>query len=860
MVLYNRKKSSKLLLILILIVLAISIPINKKYYKYAIYDIYENIMTYDFGFSSIPNLIGGDITEVSKYNIILEKAPKIIDNYLYGVKNRPDIQRLDINIKFKNFKKIIEDRERAVKNGIGNNFREVKGKLIFNGENIKVKLRLKGDYPDHWRSLTRMSFRIIIKDNHSVLGYKAFSIQKPYSRQHPYDQIFQELSRKTGNISSSHNYVHVYFNGKDWGIMNIEEHMTKELLEKQRNKESLIVKFSDEKLWQYWEFSKYQYNSKFYRLSDPFLNIKIYGAKKYLKDNIYRKWMSYIAKEQIKQNTNNLYDINSISKAMLLALIWGDTHTLAQANSKFYFNPYLLKLSPITLDQIQFSKLVKPLNISTIYAKIMKTKQSKYINKLNLKLLKPLIDDSNEVIKKWQSYFPLDEKLNNHVLLYNLSKLDENISKYIRSENSNITRIIKPTKQEAKYLFDHIYARHFDNGEIHIYNLLPDDLLITDIYIKDKQYNFDTQVLKGYEQKSVYKPLVLKTDLKGLFDNQIKIKTKYQGYEREFSLGYTHLTKGLFNPLENITNISAFKYITKDNNGIYKIKKGIWNINKPLVLDGDLEIEKGTTLKFNDKSYLIVNGNIEANATDKDKIIFTSQSNRWKGIYIYNAEEKSILNNVEIKNTQALSDGLLNLTGGCNFYKSDVDINNTLFYNTIAEDSLNIVHSNFTINNTIVQKTISDGFDSDFSKGKILNSSFLDIGGDGIDFSGSDIYTEYSTFENIHDKAISAGESTNIEVRYAIINNVGIGIASKDGSRVTGNNIKISNYKMNALMSYTKKVFYDNAKLIVNNVSLDKLNDVYLRQKGTFMKVNKKIIKEEIINVKSMYKSGVMKK
>ena len=35
---------------------------------------------------------------------------------------------------------------------------------------------------------------------------------------------------------------YVFVNGKSWGIMNIEEHMTKEFLEKQKRKESLLGK------------------------------------------------------------------------------------------------------------------------------------------------------------------------------------------------------------------------------------------------------------------------------------------------------------------------------------------------------------------------------------------------------------------------------------------------------------------------------------------------------------------------------------------------------------------------------------------------------------------------------------------
>ena len=242
------------------------------------------------------------------------------------------------------------------------------------------------------------------------------------------------------------------------------------------------------------------------------------------------------------------------------------------------------------------------------------------------------------------------------------------------------------------------------------------------------------------------------------------------------------------------------------------------------------------------------------------QIEFNALKDNWKGIYILNANKKSILDYVTINNTMALSDGLLNLTGGVNFYKSDVNISNTKFFNSIAEDSLNIVHSKFILNNVTIDKSISDGFDGDFSTGKISNSNFTNISGDAIDFSGSNILVENSIFKNIYDKAISSGEASNVDINNVFIDNVGVGIASKDGSKTSGNNIKIHNFKMNAAMSYLKKTFYDNPELELKNVMVDDLTNAYSRQNKTYMRINGKEIKAKLIDVKQMYKSGVMKK
>ena len=93
------------------------------------------------------------------------------------------------------------------------------------------------------------------------------------------------------------------------------------------------------------------------------------------------------------------------------------------------------------------------------------------------------------------------------------------------------------------------------------------------------------------------------------------------------------------------------------------------------------------------------------------------------------------MQNVIIQGTTFMKDGILSLTGGINFYKSDVDIINSKFLKSSAEDALNIIQSDFKMENVSIEDSDSDGFDSDFSTGQIINSSFSNIKGDAIDFS-----------------------------------------------------------------------------------------------------------------------------
>ena len=106
----------------------------------------------------------------------------------------------------------------------------------------------------------------------------------------------------------------------------------------------------------------------------------------------------------------------------------------------------------------------------------------------------------------------------------------------------------------------------------------------------------------------------------------------------------------------------------------YELKQGKWVVNEPIVVNGDLYIPPGVNIKFSKNAYLIVKGALTAVGGINEPIVLESSLDSWKGIYVIKANKRSRLNNVIIKNIAALEDGLLKLTGGITFYKSDVDL------------------------------------------------------------------------------------------------------------------------------------------------------------------------------------------
>ncbi len=832
-------------------------------------DLTEKLMSTDIGISYFRNLSdageGNSKKPTFSNNVIsfVGSIPKIIE---YKLLNKNNFDAINININFSDYLILMKDRYQAIKNNKLHNPNKVNAKLIFKGKTYKAKVRIKGDLSDHWTSKYRISLRVELKNNKTILGFSKFSIQKPLSRQHPYDYVFQSMMRSTGNLASTHKFAHIFVNDDDWGIMDIEEHVSKELLEKQNRKNSIIIRFSNEDRWLYEHTSKQPYSG--YKISDPILFLKSYN-KKSLKKIHNRKIYSYLSNARLSKN-NDIYDIDSFSKAFIMSLIWSNMHTLDDANSRYYFNPYTLKLEPITTDQGYWNNIKDTYpKIVNQYVGILSTQNS--IDRLpkNLKKVGQVVLNIDDHLYYPQSLFPVDKKNNTDIIKNNLIEIINNQKKYLidiidkhnrkdklNNQNASIKQLVLPTKKQASEFKEHLHIRHYTDGTLKLHNLLPDDVTVKDILFNGNSISIKEVVVPSY--LSHPEPAIIKTTYKGIQDGMFTVNTQYQGFDRISKNDITLVTDGIENPLL-LDTVSEFDFINKLNGNTYEIKQGNWTVGKPIIIHGDLHISPGVNLQFSKDAYIIVKGSLTAIGGEANPINLEAISDSWKGIYVLNADEKSHLKNVNISNLSALKDGLLKLSGGVTFYKSDVDFENVKIDNVKAEDALNIVESKFSLNSVYINNTISDGLDSDYSKGNVSNSQFSNIGGDALDFSGSNVSIRKTKTNNIKDKAVSAGEKSTLIIKDSRFNNIGVGIASKDGSSVTISNTRISNYKLYGAMTYLKKGFYDMPSLTINNSSISD-GRAYIRQTGTSMTVDSANIPETKISVKKLYKTKVMAK
>ncbi|MGI9289838.1 MAG: hypothetical protein ACR2QG_01015, partial [Gammaproteobacteria bacterium] len=177
--------------------------------------------------------------------------------------------------------------------------------------------------------------------------------------------------------------------------------------------------------------------------------------------------------------------------------------------------------------------------------------------------------------------------------------------------------------------------------------------------------------------------------------------------------------------------------------------------------------------------------------------------------------------------------------------------------------ALNIIHSEFSIKDSLIVETASDAFDSDFSTGTVTNCQFVNIGkaggGDAVDVSGSDIRVVSSSFLDVSDKALSVGERSKMRAEDVEMNRVGTAAAAKDGSELILSNARINAASFAGLTAYIKKPEYGPALIEANGIEINSTDQLALVQKGSQVILDGVSLPAQDMDVDALYDT-VMRK
>jgi uncharacterized protein YjbI with pentapeptide repeats len=840
-----------------------------------------------------------------KANLTILKSSE----FLPALIEKNELKTLFLNINFKNFQKIQEKRQGAIEAGnlISSKEDFVGASIRVEGASMPCKVRLKGDLSDHWDG-SKWSFRVIMKNDQKILGMSRFSLQDPVTRLNTNEWLFLETLRSEGLLAVRYHFVNVVVNGKTMGIYAMEEHFSKEFIESSQRRTGIVVAFDDYLNWRRLPNGNGRNINKktIYRTQPPNLRDSRQVEKNSDLTSQVTTAFNLIRKLQSGElSGESLFSPKKLGKFFAICQLWGAEHNFGINNINFLHDPIIAQLEPIgydawtntstdspycyfTMGDSEYSWVNHALSSPEIayhyIQNLSKFTNEDYLRKLRgnlfeqeLQFRRLLIKDllGQEYSKIWRNYsnllkFDPWQRLKERakmisselsepqpILAYaNISSQNDFLKLTVRNALSQPVEIIR--FEAGNKVWEAKDTLIFPSSEEAAYFPSNDSLILPIQKFEDKKIQGNFHFSLFDDNKTSHDALYVVARIFGLNSAPHQIKVTVDS--TDFDVNDLPFANRKRSPL------SRFPFVTKESDILFSIKKGYWHVNEDLYVPPfcTLKIAAGTTLAFSDLSTLVARGNLLAEGTPLLPILFTTSNESWPGILLHETSKPSSFKNCifemisgvgEGPNPNGLPSGGWVMTGGVNLYNANSLFDNCTFNRCETEDALNIFGSRFEIIDCNFSNTYSDAFDGDFVSGEMKGCNFYNIGGDGADFSGSQVSISNSSFSKISDKAISVGEKSVLEAQSIVAEDVSFGVVSKDQSVVRLNNSIIRNAKISAVSAYQKKPEFGPAEIYLEDATFEDCSKSYLIQSGSTGSQDNKILPNEIFFSESLYQN-----
>ncbi|PIR44961.1 MAG: hypothetical protein COV10_02015 [Candidatus Vogelbacteria bacterium CG10_big_fil_rev_8_21_14_0_10_51_16] len=755
----------------------------------------------------------------------LAENVRIPFNYVQGLFSNPT--HLSISLKHEDFQKLAYKRSEALERGIliAEDDDWVNATISQAGQAYKADIRLKGDWIDHLAG-RKWSFRVKLDDG-ALMGMKRFSLHHPKARNFLYEWVYQQALRREDILSLRYTFVTVDVNGRYLGVYALEEHFSKELLESQSRREGPILRFNENLLWADRVASNlgsvnesptglqdpeaslvdaFRVNSL---LSNPVLSRDFLLAQDLL--NMYRRG---------ERHLGEVFDVERLARFFALSKVLGAEHATQWHNLRFYYNPITSLLEPIGFDgdagknigDVAMPELFPETEFQEAYLGALEEfSESSYMDQLLADIAPELARERRRLYRSYP-YMHFTED--------------------VFYENQ---RTLRAALNPAQGIRAHLVELGRDEVALDIGTTQYLPVRVLGLQIGDellKPYGKDINMpgrkegaLPEFKRLRFLLPLSLRGDKAVLDGAHVLYGVLGTSVTREAGIlpwiGVSDPERS--NPAIRAATIRAFSFLSIDNSlKEVTVRPGVWAVERDLVIPAGYSfiVAAGAELNLARQAMILSYGPVRFLGTEAMPVVVRSHDGGGQGMVVMRAREESLLRYARFEGlAPPMRDGW-ELTGAVTFYESPVTIERSYFAeNSAGDDMLNIVRSTFSITDSVFNKALSDAFDGDFVTGTISGTSFLRSGGDAIDVSGSVITVEGITIDGVGDKGVSIGEASEATLTDINITNALVGIASKDGSKVTARDLLISE-TTTGLAAYQKKLEYGPSSLSVMGLEL----------------------------------------
>lgn len=553
-------------------------------------------------------------------------------------------------------------------------FDNVEAELEYLNQKYKITLRIKGDRPQNFIDKDKVSYKVKIEDDESLIGLRKFSLMKPRHRNYIHEWLFHEFSETQNLIKLNYEFIYLKINGDNNGLYVIEENFDSWLIEKNKRRNGPIFSMRE-------EFNENFLNSKFEIYNKNFW-------KKPINLSLASQALNNLEKFQRGElSLEEVFDLDKWAKYFAIIDLTHTYHGASPRNVKFYYNPITSLIEPIPYDghriHINFNKNISNYDHTTIFEKA----------KLGMYPWRNTSSVSTE-------FFEDDETSLVRAFFYNENLINKNFYKKYLSALKEITEkkfldtFFELRKKEIANINSAIYADYFliDNNFNNKYG--PGFY-----YFEEKDIYERAEIIKKKIEPKLTKINIRENENYIYLTNydlaNLGLKTSY--FECEIDNNYSKTSKKIFFQLNldykkeqklnkkeifpkitrcllaNFSDSKATNNYTKsidyfmnsnlkisDTNYLdfFKINgKFIEPISNKIIIDKDIIIPKNYTVKINSGQIIkIINNSLILSHSpwiaigEKSQIEITGEKENFGGgLFINNIDHKSHFSNVRFE-------------------------------------------------------------------------------------------------------------------------------------------------------------------------------------------------------------------
>jgi hypothetical protein len=799
-------------------------------------------------------------------------------------RNQP-FERLYLDIKFKNLEILRAKRSEAIEAGvlISSDSDFVPATIRYEGRSIRTSVRLKGDALDHLGG-DKWSLRVKVKKGDQLFGMRRFSLQNPKVRDYQAEPIFLAHLRREGILAPRYRFVEAYINGKDIGVMSVEEHFSKELLESQQRREGVILRFDESAFWK-----NLSLNGTFGPYGNPHLSMLMpFGAGKVEKSpalsadlatavGLMRGFMAG------RSRASEVFDVDLMARFMAVAEVWRAHHPLAWHNMRFYFNPLTARLEPIGFDGNVQSVPREPGLVATSGGFTPMLLADGDFRALFTRTLARIAGEmADGTVATWarQQEGDLVPRLQeglDYIEPLRLEALMERAQSLASIDSERFELYLPPLGDPDMQYPEPLKAYLCGNcpsPRVELVNALPVPVIVLSMELKRKQgapmdliqplprTRFPLEVPSTRFMQAAT-PVNVDFDSASNLDHfEVEMVVRVAAQAQRHTLRaqpYFDVVENSPFPeatLEEALARHSFLRVAENGKDLV-VEPGEWDVAGPLVIPPGLglTLSAGTELRFSKDGILVSSGPLRFEGTaDRPVRLRPRRANEtWGGIMSSRSDAPHAWRHVVIEATSGIERSGWRLTGGVTLRSADIEISDSSFVGNRAEDALNVVRSRFELDGVEFHDTASDAFDADFSDGAIRRGRFSMVGGDGIDVSGAEIEVDGTVLVDIGDKAISVGEGSRLTARNIRIQRVGTGAACKDASELTFEDSFVEDAVTAGVSVYTKKPEYGPADATLSRVRMQRVATEVLVQTGSHATVDGAAASSQPFDTSTLY-------